>query len=68
MGKVTNLVRPVAKKTWREVVGHEAGKECCGQNMEDLVCLAKTRALETHGYCILENDTRESYMELNPLP
>lgn len=55
------------QKTRREVVGHEAGKECCGQNMEDLMC----QALDAHGYCILKNDTRESEMvellEPNPL-
>ena len=48
-------------------MGHEAGKECCGQNMEDLVC----QALDAHSYCILKNDTRESAMvellEPNPL-
>lgn len=51
-GKVTNLVKPVAENT-EGSGGHEAGKECCGQNMEDLVC----RALDAHGYCILKNDT-----------
>lgn len=48
-------------------MGHEAGKECCGQNMEDLV----SQAPDAHGYCILKNDTRGSEMvellEPNPL-
>lgn len=48
-------------------MGHEAGKECCGQNMEDLV----SQAPDAHGYCILKNDTRGSetveLLEPNPL-
>lgn len=54
--KVTNLVRPEAENM-EGCGGTEAGKECCGRNMEDLTCPAKTLALETYGYCILENDT-----------